>query len=108
MLEQLGGAYRAVRERAKFVDEKVIKRLDELEARKHDIQAELDAIEQAEQQLQAAPLPAPSNKKTATKPNAQTSQKAAEQQRRKEELLRSLDSLIRDTNTLLQEAQQGN
>ena len=98
VLDQLGNAYRAVRERAEYVDEKVLQRLDDLERRKASLQKQLDAIEQEEQ----APAPAP--KKGIKTDQTQTS-KAADQERRKAELQRALDSLVRDTETLLEQAQ---
>jgi hypothetical protein len=107
-LDKVGSAYRAIRERAQYVDEKVLRRLDELETRKRRIEGELQAIEQTEQELQQAPQ-APA-KKTLTRAERkqleQTAAMAAEQLRRKEALLRSLDSLMRDTDALLKEAQQ--
>lgn len=99
VLDQLGNAYRAVRERAEYVDEKVLRRLDELERRKASLQQQLDAIEQEEQ---APPPPAP---KKGKKPDETLSSKSADQERRKAELQRSLDSLIRDTEQMLKEAQ---
>ncbi len=97
VLDQLGNAYRAVRDRAEYVDEKILKRLDDLERRKASLQKELDAIEAEDEAA-----PAPSSSKNG---NNQTS-KAADQDRRKEELQRSLDSLIRDTDNLLRQAQE--
>ena len=96
VLDQLGSAYRAVRERAEYVDEKILKRLDDLERRKAALQKELDAIEEDDA------APAPSSSKNGSK---QTS-KSADQERRKEELKRTLDSLIRDTDSLLKQAQE--
>jgi len=92
VLDQLGNAYKAVRDRAQYVDEKVLKRLDELERRKSALEQELGAIESGDQA-------APSGK-------GATAAKSADQQRRKEDLQRQLDSLIRDTDALLKEAQQ--
>ena len=99
VLDQLGNAYREVRERAKYVDEKVLRRLDDLEKRKADLQEELDAIEQNE------PGPAPAGK-TGGKTDATQASKAADQSRRKLELQKALDSLIRDTDSLLKQAQK--
>lgn len=103
-LEKLGGAYRAIRERAEYVDEKVLSRLDELERRKAQLEEELDTIEQNE-----GVTPAPAPKKGAKPdPNAaeQTAAKAADQQRRKVQLQRQLDSLLKDSERLLREAQE--
>lgn len=99
VLDQLGNAYREVRERAKYVDEKVLRRLDDLEKRKADLQEELDAIEQNE------PAPAPPGKKGGKADTTQAS-KAAEHSRRKLELQKALDALIRDTDALLKQAQK--
>jgi type II secretory pathway component PulM len=103
-LEKLGGAYRAIRDRAQHVDEKLLKRLDELEQRKARLEEEIDGIEQADQ---AAAAPAPSTKKGLKKdPKAEAQQnaKAADQARRKEQLQRELEALIRDSDSLLQQA----
>lgn len=92
VLDQLGNAYKAIRDQAKNVDEKVLKRLDELERRKSSLEQELGAIE--------------SDEKASSTGNGTASAKSADQQRRKESLQRQLDSLIRDTDALLKEAQQ--
>ncbi len=104
-LEKLGGAYRAVRERAQYLDEKMLRRLDELEQRKTSLQSELDAIEQHEQDLAAAPAPKKGAKADPKAEKVKT-QKAADQQRRKEELQRELDALFKDSEALLQEAEK--
>ncbi|MBK8969760.1 MAG: hypothetical protein R3D58_02175 [Saprospiraceae bacterium] len=91
VLDQLGSAYKAIRDQAKNVDEKVLRRLDELERRKSALEQELGAIESGE-------------KESATGNGAAA--KSADQQRRKESLQRQLDSLIRDTDALLKDAQQ--
>ncbi len=103
VLSQLGDAYRSVRDRAEYVDQKILRRLDELEQRKAELQAQLDTIEQ---QDAAPPPPPPSGKKGLRAPPADSSAKAADQQQRKERLQRQLDELIRDTDQLLQQAQQ--
>lgn len=100
VLDKLGDAYKAVRERAEYIDEKVIKRLDELERRKASLQKQLDTIEREEQ---APPPPAP---KKGAKADPTQASKAADQARRKAELQRALDSLVRDTDNLLKEAQE--
>ncbi|MCB0531943.1 MAG: hypothetical protein H6574_02510 [Lewinellaceae bacterium] len=92
VLDQLGNAYKAIRNQAKNVDEKVLKRLDELEQRKSSLEQELGAIE--------------SDEKASSTGNGDAAAKSADQQRRKESLQRQLDSLIRDTDALLKEAQQ--
>lgn len=104
VLDQLGNAYKAVRERAQYVDDKVIKRLDELERRKASLQQQLDSIQSGDQSLlETAP---PSNKKGVKATDSTQSAKAADQERRKEALQRELDSLIRDTDALLKQAQE--
>ncbi|MBK8555407.1 MAG: hypothetical protein IPL65_06335 [Lewinellaceae bacterium] len=106
VMEQLGGAYKAIRERAQFVDDKVLKRLDDLERRKQDLQSQLDNIEQGDQELKNAPAPN-SGKRALTKADQkkaeQTAAKQADQSRKKEQLLRQLDSLMRDTDKILKE-----
>ena len=97
-LERLGGVYKSIREQAKHVDQDVIRRLDDLENRKARLQQELDNIESEDQK--ALNMPPPSKK------DVKTVSKAADQQRRKEELFRQLDALVKDSETLLQEAQQ--
>lgn len=105
-LEKLGGAYRAVREQAQHVDGNVLKRLDELERRKAALEQDLNTIEQGDQQAAVQPT---SGKKT-LKPDPKAEQaknaKAADQQRRKEALQKELESLLHDSETLLQDAQQ--
>ena len=97
-LDKLGGVYKAMRTQARHLDEKVIKRLDGLEDRKAELEQELNEIEAGEQQAQAAPA----NKKKDPKAVA----KAADQTRRKEELFRELQSLVRDSDALLQDAEK--
>ena len=102
-LDQLGDAYKAIRDRAKYVDEKVIKRLDELEQRKAQLEDDLGQIQQAD----AAPAPAPKKGlKKDPKAEEQIRAKAADQQRRKEQLTRELEALLKDSDSLLQEAAQ--
>ncbi len=95
-LEKLGGVYKAIRTQAKHVDDKVIKRLDQLESRKTALEQELNEIEAADQQLAAAPA----SKKKDPKAIA----KAAEHAQRKADLFRELEGLVRDSDTLLQDA----
>lgn len=100
-LNKLGEVYHAVRAQARFLDEKVIKRLDELENRKADLEKELQAIEAAD--LQNA---SPALKKKDPKVEKERAEKLADQLKRKEELLRELETLVKDSETLLQEAGQ--
>lgn len=104
-LEKLGDAYQAVRNGVKNMDEKVSKRLEELEQRKAALQKEVDSIEQGDQQAADAP-PAKKGLKKDPKAEQKAATKAADQQRRKEELQRELDALVRDSEQLLQEAEQ--
>ena len=92
-LEKLGGAYRTIRQHAQHVDANLLRRLDELETRKRNIEGELQSIEQTDQELRETGA--------ARQPAA-----AAEQLQRKAELLRSMESLVRDTDALLKAAGQ--
>lgn len=105
-LEKLGGAYRAIRDRAEHLDAKVIQRLDELERRKATLEREIDSIEKADQQLQTAPQTPPKGLKADPKAQQNQAAKAADQQRRKAELQRELEALVKDTDDLLKQAQQ--
>lgn len=96
-LDKLGGAYKAIRNQAQHVDDKVIKRLDELEDRKAELEQELDQIEAVDQQIEDTP-------KSKKKPSEAELKQAEKQIRRKAELFRELQSLLRDSDSLLQEA----
>lgn len=98
-LDKLGEAYRAIRSQAKHLDEKVIKRLDELENRKAELERELNEIEAND--LENA---SPSLKKKDPKVEKERAAKLADQLKRKEELLRELETLVNDSDSLLQEA----
>ncbi|MBK8425019.1 MAG: hypothetical protein KA165_20335 [Saprospiraceae bacterium] len=102
-LDKLGDAYRAIRDRAQYVDEKVLKRLDELEDRKAQLQTEIDSIEKGDQ---AADALAKKGLKKDAKSEQQKATKAADQKRRKEELQRELESLLRDSESLLKQAEE--
>lgn len=106
-LEKLGGAYKAIRDQAQHVDAKVLKRLDDLENRKASLQEDLDNINQEDQNLEAPPAK-PGKKTPRPDPKAEQAKatKAADQQRRKEALQKELEALLRDSDTLLQDAQQ--
>jgi hypothetical protein len=101
VLEQLGGAYRTVRDRAQYVDEKVLRRLDELEQRKARLQTELDSIEKGDQVMET---PAKKGLKKDPKAEQQKMAKMADQNRRKEELQQELKALLRDSDILLKDA----
>lgn len=104
-LAKLGDAYKLIRTQAQHVDAKVIKRLDELENRKAGLQQQLDDIKQEEDQSPAAP-----NGKKTLKPDPKAEQakaaKTADQQQKKAALQKELEDLIRDSDSLLQQAQQ--
>jgi hypothetical protein len=101
LLGQLGGAYREIRDRAEYVDQNVIKRLDELERRKAALEQELDGIQKAD----SAPAPAPApTKKGVAKPS--TPAPDAAQDNRKKKVMDELDALMRDSEQLLKDAQQ--
>jgi multidrug resistance efflux pump len=104
-LEKLGSAYEVVRKQAQHLDASFMNRLDELEKRKAALQTELDNIEQGDQDLTAAPTPKKGIKKDPKAEEAKAA-KSADQQRRKEELQRELDQLFKDSETLLQQAQE--
>jgi hypothetical protein len=103
-LDQLGGAYRAIREQAQHVDGKVLERLGELEERKAHLEEKLHNVE-AGDEAAAAPVPK-KNGKNDPKAEQQKAAKVADQLRRKEMLLQELDQLVRDSDALLQSAQQ--
>lgn len=104
-LEKLGGAYQAVRSQVQKLDASFLSRLDELEKRKASLQSELDSIEKAEQELANTPAPKKGLKADPKAEKAKT-EKAADQQRRKEALQRDLEQLFKDSETLLQQAQE--
>jgi hypothetical protein len=97
-LDKLGGVYKAIRTQARHVDEKVIKRLDGLEDRKVELEQELSDIEAEDNKISAAPKPQKKDPKAA--------EQAADQLRRKAELFQELEKLVRDSESLLQDAGQ--
>jgi len=103
-LDKLSGAYQAIRNGAQYLDQNVLRRLDDLERRKAGLQQQLDSIEADDQALQNAPPP-PKKKGIRASAADDTAAKAAEQQRRKEALQRELEKLIRDSDALLKQAQ---
>ncbi len=104
VLDKLGGAYSAIRERAEFVDKNVIQRLGELEKRKKQLEREMEAIEQGD--TPPVSPPAPPKKGVKPAPVEDTHAKAADQERRKEKMQRDLDALVKETNALLKQAQE--
>jgi chromosome segregation ATPase len=102
-LAKLGGAYKALRTQASRLDDKMLRRLDELEQRKAGIQQELDDIRASDEQLTA---PSPAGKKKGAKAEKEKAEKAADQARRKAELLKELQQLVRDSDSLLQQLEK--
>jgi hypothetical protein len=104
LMNQLGVAYKAVRDRSQYVDKDVLTRLDDLEKRKAVLQKELDSIQQDEQ-----PAAAPAASHRGLSGNVQdapmSASKAADQLRRKEELVRQMQQLFQDSDVLLKQAQ---
>lgn len=106
-LDKLGDAYRSLRGQAEFVDQNVLKRIDDLEKRKIALQKELDAIQATDDQKNQSPPPPPKKGlKKDPKEAEQTAAKAADQQRKKEQLQRRLDELLKDSEHLIEEVQQ--
>ena len=105
-LDKLGNAYRAIRERAKYLDKNVMDELQSLEQRKAALQQELDSIQEADQQPSPAPQPTKKGLKKDPKAEQQAAAKAADQQRRKEQLQKQLEDLVHDSERLLQKAEQ--
>lgn len=81
VLEKLGAAYKAAREGAQKLDAGVLKQVDELEARRGELKRELDSIERDEADADKAA--------------------SAKQKKRKQELLREMEELVRDSDKLL-------
>ncbi len=106
-LDKIGGVYRGLRDKAQYLDEKVLTRLDDLEKRKAELQQEVDKIESDE----TAPVPAPPPTKKGLKRDKTaeetTSAKAADLDRRKKELLKKLDDLAKETESLTNDAEKG-
>lgn len=107
VLDKLGGVYSGLRDKAKYLDEKVLTRLDELERRKAELQKEADKLEQDEKTPVPAPPPAKKGVKRDKAAEETTAAKAAEMDRRKKELLRELDKLARETENLAKDAEKG-
>lgn len=104
VMDQLGGAYKTIRERAQYVDTKVLKRLDELEQRKADLEQQLDALE-ADQTPTAAPTPSKKGLKVDPRAQEKQNMKTADLQRRREQLQREMERLLQDSDNLLKQAQ---
>lgn len=100
-LEQLGDTYKTVRQHTQHVDGKIIQRLDELEARKSALQTELDAIEQLEKSV-----PAPPPGKSSVRKDKTSQADESERARRRELIRQKLETLLRDSDSMLREAEQ--
>lgn len=99
VMDQLGDAYKAIRDNAKFLDTKVVQELENLEQRKQRLQEDLDQIQQQEQ-------PAQPKKGIKSNPTAeQMAGKAADLQRQKDQLQKEMEKLLRDSDRLIQDAQ---
>ncbi|MEQ1745322.1 MAG: hypothetical protein ABMA02_07850 [Saprospiraceae bacterium] len=103
-LDKLGSAYQAIRNSAQYVDENVLRRLGELERRKAQLQDQLETVEAADQTLRDAPPP-PKKKGLRSDTTNANAAKEAEQKRRKAELLREMETLVRDSDILIKQAQ---
>jgi hypothetical protein len=100
-LEQLGDTYKTVRQHTQHVDGKIIQRLDELEARKSALQSELDAIEKLEKSAVTPPPGKPSPKKEKI-----MQAEEADRARRRELIRQKLETLLRDSDSMLRDAEQ--
>ncbi|MEI6411203.1 MAG: hypothetical protein WCR52_17575 [Bacteroidota bacterium] len=104
VMEQLGGAYKSIRERAQYVDTKVLRQLDELEQRKASLQSQLDSLQENETPT-AAPTPTKKGLKANPVTQEQQNMKTADQQRRREQIQREMEQLLKDSDSLLKQAQ---
>lgn len=103
-LAKLGSAYKVLRTQANRLDDKMLRRLDELEQRKAGIQRELDDIRASDEQLTSSP--SLTGKKKDTKAEKEKLEKTADQARRKTELLKELQQLVRDSDSLIQQLEK--
>jgi type II secretory pathway component PulM len=105
VMDKLGEAYTTVREKAQYVDEKVIKRLDELEGRKAQLERQIESLE-----AEPAPTPEPTQPKKGIKKSTRDEElkasKAADLQKRRAELQREMERLIKDSEEMLQDAEK--
>ncbi|MFM7155783.1 MAG: hypothetical protein ACKOZV_16805 [Bacteroidota bacterium] len=100
-LEQLGDTYKTVRQHTQHVDGKIIQRLDELEARKSALQSELDAIEQLEKSVTP-----PAQSRSSAKKEKNLQAEEADRARRRELIRQKLETLLRDSDSMLRDAEQ--
>ncbi|MFM8371904.1 MAG: hypothetical protein ACKOCO_05930 [Bacteroidota bacterium] len=101
VLEQLGDTYKTVRQHTQHVDGKIIQRLDELEARKSALQSELDAIEQLEKSVTP-----PAQSRSSAKKEKNLQAEEADRARRRELIRQKLETLLRDSDSMLRDAEQ--
>lgn len=106
VMDKLGAAYSTVREKAQYVDEKVIKRLDELENRKAQLQREIDKVEAEPDAEPAAPASTKKGIKKTTRDEETKAAKEADIKQRRTELQREMEKLIKDSEELLQDAEK--
>ncbi len=105
-LDKLGTVYRGLRDKAKYLDEKVLGRLDNLEQRKQALEQELKALDAEPQAAAPAPADAKKVKKKNPKEDQLMAAKAADLERKKAELMKKLDDLARETESLTQDAEK--
>ncbi|MCC6411424.1 MAG: hypothetical protein IT270_07175 [Saprospiraceae bacterium] len=84
-LDKLGDAYVVIRKQAVKLDQAMMEDLEDLEKRQKSLQKELDSIEKAE---------------------GKSGTSSIEQAARKVDLQREMESLLRDTDKLIREAQE--
>jgi type II secretory pathway component PulM len=105
VMDKLGDAYKTVRDKAQYVDGKVLQRLGDLEQRKAELEKEIDSIE-----AEPAPTPEPTSTKKGLKKSTRDEElkasKEADLKARKAELQREMEQLIKDSEQMLQEAEQ--
>jgi type II secretory pathway component PulM len=105
VMDKLGDAYTTVREKAQFVDENVLQRLSELEKRKAQLQKEIDGVE-AEPAPTNEPVPAKKGLKKTTRDEELKATKQADIKARRTELQREMEKLVKDSEEMLQDAEQ--
>ena len=102
VMDKLGDAYKTVREKAQFVDQKVLSQLDDLEKRKAELQKELDDLKADSGESSTAEKGLKGERPTdETKTASEASRKERERRLKKE-----LEKLADDTEKLLEDAQQ--
>lgn len=104
-LEQLGGVYGGLRQKAQYLDSRVLGQLDQLENRKNNLQRDLDQL--ADDEAAAPAAPAKPRAKTTPKGGETTDERAEILARRKATIQRELDKLARETEQLAKDAEDG-